>query len=281
MTSTQQNVARVPVFNTVAQTYVITFRNLGLILRLSWFWLLALTAALTALAWLLWPGHQAATKSGILAFPLLEVFGPPTLSLIAGSSIAVAWHRFVLLGEAPADRVYARVDKRILRYLGLAALSSLSIVAVMLPPFYGWEADAARDGIGSFLWRLLIAAFGAVVMFVASVRISPLLPALAIGRSDIGLRTVWRATSGNFWRLCCGGLLVGLPWIAGLIAMFAFSPDTTGQHTESFGEYLSTTIATEVLGVSFGMLAVTFLSLTFQHFFPSDAAQTSDQPRGH
>ncbi|MDD9738243.1 MULTISPECIES: hypothetical protein [Marinovum] len=121
-------------------------------------------------------------------------------ALLASLWIAVAWHRYVLLGEEPAGWLPNWPGAAIPGYLwrsvllglvvALAAVPVGAISAVILPPVL---MLAVTVGVASFVFF----------------RLSPILPAIALGNS-LGFREAWEATRGE------AGTIVGL---AGLMIL--------------------------------------------------------------
>jgi hypothetical protein len=117
---------------------------------------------------------------------------------------------------------------------------------------------------------------GVVVSIVAGtlailvlVRLSLLLPAIAIGRTDgalATLRTIWTGTRGNTWRLFIGYaaipvlclLVLGPIWFAG----HRLIGGQLGQLASALSE-----AATDTLNVLVGMPLVTFASLCYWQLF--------------
>lgn len=122
-----------------------------------------------------------------------------TLALIAAnllmvSWVAVGWHRYRLLDEAPRGWVPRLEAGRVLRYLGysilvalavgLIALGAGTVAAVLLLPLFGPAAQIVVVGV-----MLMVA----LVLFY---RLGLILPAVATGRS-MGFGEAMRASAGH------------------------------------------------------------------------------------
>ena len=286
---------KLPVWNTVVQSYVLTFKNLGWFVQMAWVWIVLFVAALAAIYWVSWPYQQVAKASG--KFIWGEFLGPIPVSLLVGSSIAVAWHRRLLLGEDVASSAYLRIDRTVLIYFLWGALFTLFwLVPILLTisvidglsqnaaPQASIDSTANSDtvvsndevpGFGTSPVELLLAAgftiailFGGTIafsiLFYIPTRLSLILPALALGRQKFAAGDSWRITSGNFWRLYIGtALAVALPLSSVLLSMIFLG----------FSEISSTRIwyvfdgcLTEVISLVIGMTGITFLSLAYRHF---------------
>ena len=138
---------------------------------------------------------------------MLPVFAA---SIVAYASIAVNWHRYVLLDEVALGWQRLRIDALMWRYIGNGFLIGVILIA-----------GAFAAGLGIALIAMIFGAvFGkaAVIMvapailalyagvLVAAYRLSVKLPAIALGRSDFSLKDAWSATEDNFWQLL--GLIV-------------------------------------------------------------------------
>ena len=116
------------------------------------------------------------------------------LSVVVTLWIAVGWHRFVLLGEAPRGILPAFHGGRVLAYLGwslliglMVALGLFAIIAVLGVVLAALGLGAAGVILGP------VALFAAMVLFY---RLSVKLPAVAVGR-DLTFAQAWDATKGH------------------------------------------------------------------------------------
>jgi hypothetical protein len=156
------------------------------------------------------------------------------LALTAGiAAIAVAWHRRILLQEALPKR-FAPLNAWVGRYLGysvlvvmLAAAPSL-VLALLIARTMGGEAGSDQ---GPGFLPLLLVTLAAFASLMVAIRLQLVFPAAAIDERGETLRTSWRATRGNGWRLLAGVLLVSLPpAVAGMVlgTMLAVLSDASG-----------------------------------------------------
>lgn len=146
---------------------------------------------------------------GMLAISLVSIF--------CGSWIAVAWHRFVLLGERPVGWVPRLHGERMLVYFGRSLLIGLMIalleLALGVPLLFltGMVGAVARPVAAVGFAVGLVALIAALV--TVGFRLSPMLPAAALGAAS-GPRIAWSATRGH------GGTLLAIA-VAFLAAAFA------------------------------------------------------------
>ena len=279
---------KLPVFRTVGRAYALTFANIPTVLRLTWAWLVMLTAGIALLLWFAWPEHHAAVISGDRTTPALEFFGPWLLSIAVGSSVAVGWHRFILLDDKSTATIYARFDSIVVRYLLLSFIFMAPALLVAAPAMLP-NQTLLRGLVAIILlvpMQMLVAigvlAF-AIWVFV-TFRLSLALPAIALHRTDVGIARAYRATAGNFWRIFWSGMIVTLPVliVIALLGLFAsgmgevlLGTDDFGRiadpESETFTGYFVSNLISEASGLLLGILAVTTLSLQFRHFFPDHA----------
>jgi hypothetical protein len=256
---------KLPFWRMVGRAYAAPFVNFGALVRAAWLWLLILAPVLLAISWL-----QAPMEIDVLA----RIGGGPDtvhdpwelrlLSLLqqlvmlpAMASIAVAWHRLILVHERPAG-ANLRLDGSVAIY-GLFLLATVLLLTLL--------GDAPRM-IASGLAPRLADVLGIALSLAAALvigRLSLVLPAIALGRADIGLGDAWRATRGNTWRLFWGPivclLLLVLP---GLVVFMLAQADRV--------TFAIAMAALELVSILGGIVEVGFLSFAFQHFFAGGRA---------
>jgi hypothetical protein len=187
-------------------------RNLGPALRISALPMALLLAASLVLEGSATPGDPeapltAARAAGLALGGLLQ--------LAAALWIAVAWHRYILLGEAPEGVVPAVNGRALLSYLWAGVIFTLVLILVAVPfallagvivgPMVIADQGVVRGSVALVLFLMVWLP----VTFV-SYRISPILPSAAIG-ARLPLREAWYATgtaSGAFIVLALASVLV-------------------------------------------------------------------------
>lgn len=190
--------------------------NAGATLRISWPWLIIIAAAYAMFVYIF-------MKSGFGTTPLDSEKGVGTIFMaglilfvvlgVGFSSIAVNWHRYILLDEMPDLAQKLRVDGRVLGYFWRGVLAGLLTVLIMivpililstiagslLPGIVGQMGAVPGPGMGPgfivfTLVTIVIGAFATALFF----RFALALPAVALGRSEIGLFDSWGRTKGLF-----------------------------------------------------------------------------------
>ena len=235
-----------------------------ILLRMTWAWLLALTAANVGLCWLFWPSHQAAAALKTFSMPLAEVIIPLLLSTAIGASIAVGWHRVVLLDVPPEHTLYVRFDQVVLRYFFASFLFLLPLLAMLSAPMLA----VSQLDFSALAAVVFSAIFAFIAFVILSLRLGFILPAIALQRDDIKLRTSWNVTAGSVMRLFASSailiILIALPFI---VFALLTDVDVDPAPAETFTGYLISSLVSEITGVLFGIIGVTVLSLQFRHFF--------------
>jgi hypothetical protein len=166
--------------------------------------------------------------------------------VIASVSIAVNWHRRVILGESPTGFGWVRLNGVVWKYLlgfvvvwiVLAIIIAGAAASAMLLP----AALAGRLGQAAQPAGIGLAALLGLLALLCWYRLSTWLPAIAVADRDYSLARAWRATRGNtlaflgftFWLVftlaIAGGIgagaflgqqALGNPWATA--AAFAFA----------------------------------------------------------
>lgn len=110
--------------------------------------------------------------------------------------ISVAWHRYILLKQAPRAFIPEFYFKLTLVYLQKSVLmllvASLPMMLLYLP-YWMYQDAYPYTLIGVLVLSfLLLVPFCAIILF----RLTPLLSAAALGH-DLGLKAAWTATRGQ------------------------------------------------------------------------------------
>ena len=145
------------------------------------------------------------------------------VSLITGIWIAVAWHRYVLLGEEPAGYVPPFMGERMGSYfiksllIGLVLMVLGMILGMVVGTLFG------RLLMGNMLvGMLLMAVMVQVPMIYLGLRMAAALPGTALGQNP-PLMAGWEATTGEWRPLLQLAVIMALAlWLVNLISWFVF-----------------------------------------------------------
>lgn len=210
------------------------FGHLPFAASVSWPWMVFILTLQALVVWL-FPDLPVVTLA-VLTPDDLKTLPPEmlivlvvtfTANLFAFCSIAVNWHRFMLLGEWAQGWDRMRLDGTVMSYLGNALLAQLicvgivvatiiatlllSLVLALVLPKAAWMTAVA------IAWALAIGWCA-----VAGQRLFLKLPAIAIERPDYGFRDAWDDTRGHGSGLFAFILmLLVLVFLAGFASGFA------------------------------------------------------------
>lgn len=145
------------------------------------------------------------------------------VSLITGIWIAVAWHRYVLLGEEPVGYVPPFMGERMGSYfiksllIGLVLLVLGMILGMIIAVLFGRLMMG-----GPFFAMLLMAVLVQVPMIFLGLRMAAALPGMALDQNP-PLMAGWQATEGE-WRplLQLAAIMALAIWVVNLIGWFVF-----------------------------------------------------------
>ncbi len=158
---------------------------------------------------------------GAFFFPLILIV---ILLVIIELWIFVSWHRFILLEEYPTGWIPEYRPDRIIAYFGRGFLIGVILFMAMIP--IGMIALAVVS-FAPFLGTVIIPLVVSIIAYLVFYRLSPTLPAAAVGES-LKLGEAWAFTKGAGGTLLVTGLSTAvvqflLQYVAGL-SMAVFPP---------------------------------------------------------
>jgi hypothetical protein len=280
---------KLPLGNTISLSYSTYFQNFMDVLRISWLWLVVVAPLAGLASWLQmsWLAEVAANmKPGMPpqmpARPFEAILLPNVAGLVvvlAGVSIAVAWHRRLILGEHPGLSGSNVATRSLWRYvvIGLAiilivALPALAIIVPMIFLLSGLATTGvlALPGPWSIL-LILVFLLVYVTGFGAMLRLSILLPARAVGDVGLTFKETWNRTRGNTWRMFWGIVACTLPLFAAqvVLALVGFPAPGPGMFAnEAFASRMA--VINAIFSVFYLLIlpiGIGFLSHSYRHFF--------------
>jgi hypothetical protein len=201
---------KLPPFQTIkhALKAVFQFRNDGIRIGLPWILVLAVMSLIDR-SFSVAPDPANGPANMIIPSPM--ELGIAALSLVIFSSIAVNWHRYILLDEITASEKIFRLDRPVWNYVGRTLLIMLATLIPVL--------------VLSFAFVTALPNFGpllAVPFFVAGIyimRMSVALPAIALERKDFDITAALQATQGNNLQFAALLALNGLILFATFLAL--------------------------------------------------------------
>ena len=206
---------KLPPMGAIEHSLRSTFDNLGFAFHVSWPWMLAILP-FNVIGNTYVTLHQSSGPQNFGVGVFLVSLGIGVLGMIAFSSIAVLWHRYILLDEVPQGLARLRLDSTVWRYIGNIILIMLMGIGAAIPLVIVFAILAAALAKFAVIPMVLFGSVYFLVLMNYAFRLSIKLPAIALGRHDYLFRTALTDTAGNFWPFL-GFMLLQL-LIAGLIA---------------------------------------------------------------
>jgi hypothetical protein len=280
---------KLPLADTIGLAYSTYFEHFIDALRASWLWM-ALAATITGVAnwgqWSWFSTVMAEVKPSAPPPVLNHMPHPPgfvalagvdnILLTLAGVSIAVAWHRLLILGEHPGFSGSNVATRDLWRYIGMGLaiglIVMLPIMVIFFSAFY-FIFPSQHPAPGSPPAGLLMLIPLVLVLYVVAIpvmlRLILLLPARAAGDLSLTFRQTWNLTRGNTWRLFWGFAATTVPPVLLMeIAFMVISlPNLATFAVEGFAKRMA---ATSTIFVVYYLLilpiGIGFLSHAYRHF---------------
>ncbi|MGC1447890.1 MAG: hypothetical protein WA837_20680, partial [Xanthobacteraceae bacterium] len=212
---------KLPLWNTIYRAYATWLSNPLDVLRISWLWL-ALAILTSLVEWSSISGTVAdAGRESRPHIPIeISVFvGLSNFFLMLSPfSIAVAWHRRIILDEQPRFSGSNVFTKSLWYYIGAGILITLTawlpiVLIFLITAVFSMLLKVAGTQLGPLGFVFLIPLI--LVFYLMSItivlRLSLLLPARAVGDFGRTFKETWRRTRGNTWRIFWGFLACTLP----------------------------------------------------------------------
>ncbi len=252
-----------PVMSALRHALLSTWKFLPVAFYISWPWLLVLVPLQIAAMFYIRayiPPIDAANPDPDAVMQLLSVRIPfAVFSILAISSIAVSWHRFILMDEVAVGWARLKIDAKVLAYFGntilvmllFSLLVTLLLVLMLSLPLAG--------GVGA-LFTLPVFAALLVLMFRFNVK----LPAVALGNNQFNFGDALAATRGNTVPIF---ILVSLAFAiaagAGLISILALRPL---EYLEGLLPWILTAVALSLVNWVVSIFFITLLTTMYGYF---------------
>jgi hypothetical protein len=235
-------------------------------------------------ATLLVAGVTADIKRGMppqtLASKPIETMVLVTIAVLvftfAGVSIAVAWHRRIILREHPGFSGSNVATKDLWRYVWMGFAIFLIVFLPLLVIFLSMSLLLSPVAKAGTPWSLIPIAMIFLLWlagFAVALRLSLLLPARAVGDIDLTFKETWKRTSGNIWRIFWGVVACTIPPMLALqlpvqivsssfLALSHGTPD--GDAIVGAAAISAILFASNLLTLPIG---IGFMSYSYSHFF--------------
>jgi hypothetical protein len=195
--------------------------------------------------------------------------------IFAGVSIAVAWHRRLILEEHPGLSGSNVATKSVWRYAWMGLAIGLVVIVPTLAlslSMFLLSSPIVTGGAPRFPLLAPVIFLLFVAAFAVFLRLSLLLPARAVGDVNLTFKETWKRTRGNTWRLFWGTVACAwLPILAAQVVSFGFL--APGMSTvEAFAIRMA--VISPMLNVYHLLIlpiSIGFLSYSYLHFFGRNA----------
>lgn len=296
---------KLPLGETISLSYAWFFQKFADVLRISWLWLILFSIVAAAVNWLQWSWFAAMlaniTKDNAHFVPVPLTLPPNFFWLsvllyvvvtLGTVSIAVAWHRRIILDEPPGVSGGNLVTAPLWRYIGtgfvLALLLILPYVVILIPGAFllggpsPFIPEQAPNGAFFMLIPIVFAFY--IAGLAVLLRLVVLLPARAIGDVGLTFGQAWRRTRGNIWRMFWGLVACVLPPIILLEIVFAVIMAAIGMPKFGLAALPGGPVAVPILTLTImntllfvlpiltAPIYVGFLSHSYRHFFQGGIA---------
>lgn len=180
---------KIPVIQTIkhALSAVFHFRNAGIAIGLPWMLVLAGVRAIEFFFFSSTAPAEVDPAQAMIFHPADFIIA--AFSMVVFSSIAVNWHRYILLDEVTASGKYFRLDRPVWNYAGRTLL--IMMIALIPVLLLGAMLLSAFPSAG------LLLAFPFFMAGIYIMRMSVALPATALERKDFGIGAALQITRGN------------------------------------------------------------------------------------
>ncbi|MCH8198101.1 MAG: hypothetical protein IH904_08460 [Proteobacteria bacterium] len=254
---------KVPVLDTVVESYRFVFTNPGRFLALGWLPLL-ITFAVNMVSDVRGEvgGGEDASLADWMADIALEAAYWAMYAVFA-----VRWHRFFLLDER--ESVFSEF---------LAARNWRFLVYTLLLTFAPFVPVWVLLLISGFV--SILPSIAASILLFVMFRFSLVLPGTAVDR-PLGLGEAWRKMLGHTWRFIGAFFLVAIPamfliWIVSAILGQSLSGGITSGEPESMADVsVVTNAAIAIIGFLWTAAGITVLSKFYRHIVGMDAPEGS------
>lgn len=279
---------KLPLWNTICMSYSTYFGYFPDVLRISWLWLMVIVPLTAVMSWVQFSWFAEFVANVQRGTPPQMPIRPPAmptamfvlmypvglLAALAAVSIAVAWHRRIILGEQPRLSGSNILTKYVWRYvlIGIAICLTawLPVFAIMTAILFLVSHLTSGSAQHPMPFVVIIPIF---LVFLAAaavlLRLSLLLPARAVGDFGVTFKETWRRGRGNTWQIFWGIAACSLPPLfAAEIALLLFAlPPVFSSGLFPTAQMVAVTALLNGYYLLIMPIGIGFLSLSYRHFF--------------
>ncbi|MEO1205526.1 MAG: hypothetical protein AAFV45_04275 [Pseudomonadota bacterium] len=257
-TTTSLHKPKLPILSLTVKAHQLFFQNAIVLLRMSSVWMLLVFLINATLYWCIWPAEVTSWPEPSHAYEVTFLVSTVLVTL-AGASIAVNWHRAILLDEPVAHAPMLRLDPIVQTYFAAALfLTLMSILPVLT------LTRMLMDTNGPPFVALVMTLTSLVMAVWIAVRLLPLFPAIACDERASSMSQTWTLSSGLFWRLLVGSCLTWALPILAAAAIVILDPNTSsdGPPTDRTAFALTTALV-DTVTLYFGLIPTAFAAVVY------------------
>jgi hypothetical protein len=279
---------KLPLGRVIGLSYSTYFHHFIDALRTSWVWLVVVGPLTGFAAWRQFSWFAAVLARMPRGMPPTTLTQPPepietvllmnlsqALMLLAGVSIAVTWHRMIILGERPGLSASNVTSKNLWRYIGVGLviilITALPLVLVLAPMVYFIPKPGGTPPPTWFFALIPVFMVLYCMAMALMLRLSLLLPARAIGDVDLTFKQTWNRSRGNTWRMFWGIAACTLPplLLAQIVyvATIGFSISARPGGEDFAAQMTANSVVFMVYYLLILPIGIGFLSHAYRHFF--------------
>ncbi len=209
---------KVPVIQTIAESYRFILGSLGKVIGLIWLPVLVLTVGSYFTLVQAYSTMPAALESGDVnqqGMLALRMLGFDLVMIVLVAMIAVAITREIMSPSKDISYIHFSLGLAELRviagFLGLFMLLVAFVVALALIGAGLSVAAASLPGAAGGSLLAAVQLIGVLALLYAMVRLSFLAVPAAVAEGNFGVESSWKLTGGNFWRIVAVGMAALLP----------------------------------------------------------------------
>ncbi len=184
---------------------------------------------------------------------------------LALASIAVSWHRHILLGQEVGLRSLVLVDRSVVIYWLVGILVTCLIGLCFAPGLVLFGVSSFGEQYG-FLLIVSAALFvcGLILAIQLLYRLSLCLPAIALQRKDYGFKKAWLDSKGVFLQFIILAVMLG--FVGRLISQVTDALDSYLSTIESYSTYHIYLCAEPMIDLIFSGLLISVLTQSYRYF---------------
>ena len=171
-------------------------------ISLVWYLVYVASSIASALTSEPYAGQFGLGEWAIFSLVILGLVG----MVVSLSSIAIAWHKFMLKGDARNSYIWFENSAPIFHYFWVAFLALAAGFLCATPLiFVAFNVSPGNSNMPLVFWSM-----GYCVALFVSIRLGLKLPAIALGYKDYSFRMSWKQTSNRAVQIAVASILLAI-----------------------------------------------------------------------